>query len=188
MKKLIYNYEYMEEMKMYEGITSNSKVDYMTKSDVKAQIERLLEKTELTEDLQTKINEKIGKKVNINAKCRTYDDLCDIRTVLENKVIEDYKEEIEKKEVIEEILEVQKQLTSIDNLNTLNNPNNLKYYKLKALYIVLNGLKEDLKILRLDLKHFYKQNITQNLIEDNEINNNKPMTENEILNFELEGE
>lgn len=79
---------------LYKNVEFTSKVGYMTKGDVIAQIEILLENIKIEYYVIEEIENQIGKRVKkINSKNRTYYELCKIRKVLENEFIDQLPDE-----------------------------------------------------------------------------------------------
>jgi len=89
---------------LYKGVKFDSKVGYMTKLDVLKQINVLLENIKMEYYVIEEIENKLQKSVKkLTSKNRTYPELCDIRTVLENEYIDqlpDEEFEEEKEETI----------------------------------------------------------------------------------------
>lgn len=88
---------------LYKGIEFDSKVGYMTKSDVLKQISVLLDNITLHYYVVEEVENQLQKSIrNLESKNRTYSELCKIRKVLENEYIDQLPdeevEEVEEKE------------------------------------------------------------------------------------------
>lgn len=158
---MTYNYQIMEWIGLYNNLkNSGSKVNYMTKKDLKVMIEKLLTVVEVTEDVTRRIKETLNKNFRkLLSSSMSYDDLQDIKSILESEYIfvndlrDQYKKSKEGHEkLISKILDVQAAIEEITegncNIMTDLQKDNLKHYKLHALKIVLEAKTEELKKLQ----------------------------------------